>query len=299
MRILIWGAIIIFAALILLIIYCRTENRKFRVTRYSYKTDRVKEKLTLCVLADLHCYVYGENNQRLFDAIREINPDLVISAGDMTDGSRYAKGNCETMEFLSRLAKAFPFVYGSGNHEYKLMYGRNHKYERVRNDFRKGLENAEKSGRPLEILDNRDLDLPDKNIKIYGLNLGREYFFRTGPIPLPKEKMDSLVGEADPERLNILIGHNPEYFDAYAEWGADLVLSGHVHGGMVRTPWNRGIISPRMQLFPKYDRGVFKKGKTTMVLSGGIGNHTIHVRINNRAELLVVEVIPDGHIGAS
>ena len=82
------------------------------------------------------------------------------------------------------------------------------------------------------------------------------------------------------------------YFPAYAEWGADLVLSGHVHGGIMRLPLLGGVISPTLRLFPRYDGGLFQEGGSTMILGRGLGSHTIPIRIFNPGELVVVELEP-------
>ena len=56
----------------------------------------------------------------------------------------------------------------------------------------------------------------------------------------------------DTEKYNILLTHNPNFIDAYTKWGADLTLSGHIHGGMIRLPIIGGIFSPGVTFFPKY-----------------------------------------------
>lgn len=42
--------------------------------------------------------------------------------------------------------------------------------------------------------------------------------------------------------------------------------------------------------FPKYDRGCYEEGNSTMLLSGGLGNHTLKIRVNNIPEIMVVEL---------
>ena len=102
--------------------------------------------------------------------------------------------------------------------------------------------------------------------------------------------MRSILGRCDTETYTILLAHNPDYFPQYGAWGADLVCSGHVHGGVARVPfWGKGMISPSLRLFPQYDGGVFSEGKSTMLLSRGLGMHTIPFRLFNPAELLLVE----------
>jgi predicted MPP superfamily phosphohydrolase len=98
------------------------------------------------------------------------------------------------------------------------------------------------------------------------------------------------IGSKEQENFQILIAHNPIYFKNYAEWGADLVVSGHVHGGIVRLPLIGGVISPAIALFPRYDGGKYEQNGSTMVLSRGLGTHTIHVRVFNPGEVCVIRV---------
>ena len=88
----------------------------------------------------------------------------------------------------------------------------------------------------------------------------------------------------------ILLAHNPEYFPQYAAWGARLVLSGHIHGGIARLPFLGGVISPSLRLFPVYDAGLFQEGKCRMVLTRGLGLHHIKLRFFNRPELSVIDM---------
>ena len=73
---------------------------------------------------------------------------------------------------------------------------------------------------------------------------------------LPEDYLKEKFGDPDPERVSILIAHDPEHFDNYAKWHPDYVLSGHVHGGIVNIPFLGGVISPQLKFFPKYDAGL-------------------------------------------
>lgn len=298
LRIIIEAMIVLIAVCLICYLAVHFENKKFRTTTYQYYTDKLTAPVRLCVLSDLHNYCYGAENDKLMAAIKECRPDYVISAGDMIEGGRFVKGTGSTVEFLAKLCERFSFVYGCGNHEWKLMMNKAH-YPKLSQEFEEGLEEARaylKKHAPekvssIEPLNNRCCEL-GSNIKVYGLNLEYDYFKKVILNKTSAEHISELVGRPDSDKLNILIGHNPDQFDAYADWGADLVLSGHIHGGMIATPWHRGLISPRFIPFPKYDWGEYKKGKTTMLLSRGMGNHTIHIRIFNRAELMVVDILP-------
>ena len=100
------------------------------------------------------------------------------------------------------------------------------------------------------------------------------------------------IGAPQKNYCHLLIAHNPDYFEDYARWGADLVLSGHVHGGIMRLPLLGGVIAPSYTLFPKYDGGVFYEGNATMLLGRGLGSHTLPFRFFNPAELYEVQLLP-------
>lgn len=104
------------------------------------------------------------------------------------------------------------------------------------------------------------------------------------------EKIEKLIGEADENSFEILIAHNPVYAEEYAKWGADIILSGHLHGGIVRIPFWRGVVSPQISLFPKYSGGNYQIGDSNLIVSRGLGMHTIKIRLFNEAEVVVLDI---------
>ena len=80
------------------------------------------------------------------------------------------------------------------------------------------------------------------------------------------------------------------YFDAYKKWGADLVLSGHLHGGIIRLPGIGGLITPQAIPFPKYSGEMTTEGEQTIIVSRGLGTHTINLRFLNEAEMIVIHL---------
>ncbi|MCM1569376.1 MAG: hypothetical protein NC081_08015 [Roseburia sp.] len=102
--------------------------------------------------------------------------------------------------------------------------------------------------------------------------------------------LPGLLGQPSDGKYTILLAHKPDYFPQYAAWGANLTLAGHVHGGVVRVPfWGKGVLSPDIRLFPEYDGGIFRKGQAVMLVSRGLGYHTIPFRLFNPAELPVLD----------
>ena len=88
--------------------------------------------------------------------------------------------------------------------------------------------------------------------------------------------------------FTMLLSHRPEKFNAYVNRNFDLVFAGHAHGGQVRLPFIGGLFSPNQGFFPKYTSGIYRKFKTSMIVSRGLGNSTFPFRIFNTPELVVV-----------
>lgn len=78
----------------------------------------------------------------------------------------------------------------------------------------------------------------------------------------------------------------PSYSSSLNSINPNLVLSGHVHGGQFRIPIiNKGIIAPDQGLFPKYTSGLYVNNNVDMIVSRGLGNSIISIRINNRPHI--------------
>lgn len=268
--------------LLLLIIYLYRENKIFKITNYTICSEKISGDTGFVVLADLHNHEYGENNRRLIEAIDRENPDFVLIAGDLL----VAKPGYSIevpLRLLEELSKRYKIYYANGNHEYRLkIYPENYgdMYER----YSKRLADL-----GVILLENENA-LADYNIRIYGLEIDREYYKRFRKTDMTKEYISSVLKDVNEDEYNILLAHNPKYFDAYAKWGADLTLSGHIHGGLVSLPFLGGIASPQIEFFPKYDAGLFEEYEKKMILSRGLGTHTINIRFNNRAELISVSL---------
>lgn len=101
---------------------------------------------------------------------------------------------------------------------------------------------------------------------------------------MTEAEITSRLGISSPG--TILLAHNPLWLHAYAAWGASLVLSGHVHGGVVRLPGIGGVLSPERRFFPQYSKGIYRSGASVMAVSAGIGK----LRILNPPEVLLLEL---------
>lgn len=275
----------VIAAAIFCIIIIIADSNRFVVAEHTITSAKIRKPYTFVLLSDLHNKSYGKDNERLMEAIDRIQPDSVIVAGDMYTAEK-GSGTDEALKLMERLAAKYPVYYGNGNHEQKTDMLKE-VYGSLYVDYAKKLQKA-----GVHHLVNEHMILPGYNIDLCGSMIGKEYFSRFNKYPMHESYLNNLLGEAKTEQYQILIAHNPDYFPNYAAWGADLVLSGHIHGGIINVPFLGGAVSPAVRLFPKYDGGLFQEGSSVMLLSRGLGTHTIPVRMFNPGELPVVHLKP-------
>lgn len=262
------------------------ETKRFVVTRYtvaSKKLPKAFDGVTLALISDLHNQVYGKDNRRLLDAIEKEKPDYILIAGDMLVAKK-GEDFSAAVGFLKAISERFPVYYSYGNHECRLREKRQH-YGTMAEDYERAIGKL-----PLVMLhnDKQRLERNGEAVDIYGLEIGGEYYYRFKPTAMTGDYLKRKLGEARPDTFCILIAHNPAYFPAYAEWGADLTVSGHNHGGIVQAPFLGGFIDPNLRLFPKYDKGLFTEQESQMVLSGGTGSHSPNFRAFNPPELVII-----------
>lgn len=279
---------------IFFIIVVLIDGNRFVIKEHTFRSSKIKKDMHFAVLSDLHNKTYGVRNKRLLEAIEKIQPDGILIAGDMltaTPGKEFTNA----LNLIQDLAQKYPVYYANGNHEQRL---RLHPeiYGTASVSYTEALTGA--GVRPII---NEHVFLNTCHIDICGSEIERKYYRHLRKKQMDSSYLNRLLGTAKEEDYQILIAHNPLYFEEYAKWGADLVLSGHVHGGVMRLPFLGGVISPTLRLFPKYDGGIFRQGNSTMILSRGLGMHTIPIRIFNPGELIVLhlkrgEDIQDGNI---
>ncbi len=282
--------IIIALLLAALAVFVYVQSSGYNIVEYELSTCKdIGGPVKFVMLSDLHdTDVTHDGNRRLLRSIESIDPDFVILAGDMITSYMQPSYNSDVaFDFLRELANRFTVYYGVGNHEQRYKA----EPERFAGKYDKLVEFVQKLG--IHFLSDSYIDREEDKIRIYGFDIPIDNYRRAVKTYLPDGILNDRFGDPDDNKYNILIAHNPDFFDDYAAFGPDLVLSGHLHGGIVAIPGIGGVISPQLRLFPKYDFGTFTKGNTTMIVSRGIGWHTIPVRIFNKAEIVSVTILQD------
>ena len=260
--------------------------KKFVVREYRISLDEKRFQgcglVTAVLLSDLHGVWHGEGQKALVKAVKDQNPDLILSAGDLIT----AGGPCDGVyALMEKLAGTYPVFAGNGNHETKLREEEPESYEVYEGELKR-------LGVQMLRNEKANLTIHSLPIEVAGLEIGREHYRRIGAKKVTASEMDGLLPRPSKEKYSILIAHNPVHFGTYRSWGADLTVSGHLHGGYVRLPGIGGIVSPQMRPFPKYDRGLYEESGQYLAVSAGLGDHHMPVRIGNPRELVVL------HIGA-
>ena len=261
--------------------------KTFRIKKYEIVSSKIKEgEIRFAFLSDLHGLEFGEDNSELLHAVRGFSPDAVLCTGDMLVRSEpETLGTAKAL--LKKLAEEFPVYLSLGNHEYKLLVSED--YKSMRETYKAYEQELEAGG--IHILHNQYMEatIKENRIGVYGLELPLCYYDKFFSQKLTEEEITGFLGERKNE-FSILLAHNPRYGKSYFSWGADLILSGHYHGGVVRCGENIGLVSSHLRIFPPFCCGKFTRGEQNMIVSAGLGEHTIPVRFHNPRELICITV---------
>ena len=258
--------LIVLLILVALIVWIFWANKALQVNYITVTSENLPKNFDgykIAHVSDLHNTEFGEDNEKLIELIRRESPDIIAITGDIIDSAR----TDAAVDFVKEAIKIAPCYYVTGNHEAAVS---KEIFEKLEITF---TELGVKIMRGSEAVIEQD----GEYISLIGIDDPRFAEF-----PESIDEVSSFDG------FKILLSHRPEFFDKYVDYGVDLVLSGHAHGGQFRLPFIGGLIAPGQGMFPEYDAGMFTKDGTTMIVSRGIGNSIIPVRFNNRPELVLV-----------
>ncbi len=257
--------VLILAALIVLLIIWGIVEQHLLLTRqrtiFIEGLPPAFDGCTILHITDLHHRQLGKNHARLVRKSQKLSPDFITITGDIV--SRDETNLAPTAALLQGLRAVAPVYLSDGNHEITLS-------SRVKKELWRIVQ-AENCCR----LKNETVSIRRGMDEIFfaGLSLPLGVYQKNGAYrdldDVSPEDVAAALGEK--RGITILLAHNPLFFESYAAYGAELVLSGHLHGGLVRLPIVGGILSPERKFFPHYSKGVFERGKTQMEVSGGIG----------------------------
>jgi len=267
------------AALAVLAVWIAWGNTALELNTYTVVSSRLPQSFDgfrIAHISDLHNAEMGKDNEALLAMLREADPDMIAITGDMIDSR---KPNVEiALGFAREAVKIAPCYYVTGNHEARTgAYG----------ELKTGLISA-----GVTVLEDARMEIREgaDTFTLMGVNdpsFLTDYLFGDAETVM-SAKLTEL--HTDGTEFTVLLSHRPELFGTYGDHGIDLVLSGHAHGGQFRLPFVGGLVAPNQGLFPEYDAGLYTHGNTHMLVSRGIGNSVLPFRINNRPEVIIIEL---------
>ena len=244
-------------------------------------------RFRIALLTDLHnCTFEG-----VTECLEKAKPNAVLCAGDIINCPKVplVPGFNVALQFYETLSRRYPTYAVHGNHEDRWRFSEDEEHRRTYAAFREKL-----SGLGVVLLENEIVPLEADGVKLQLAGLApdkRVYKVKKrGERALPDGEIERMLGPK-PEAFTVLLAHTPSAAADYAAWGADLVLSGHVHGGIVRLPRIGGVVGPGLQPLPPYTKGEYRIGETTLIVSAGLGEHSIPVRVGNPRHIVYVDLV--------
>ena len=266
---------------LLAVLFLGWENRALQVASFSPVFSSLPQGFDGCrivVLGDLHSTSFGRENRRLLEAVREQTPDYIFLVGDLVDAFREIPPDyaADTAAGLSAIA---PTYYVTGNHEWAAGGVP---------ELKKSLENQ-----GVTVLSNEfvTLERGGDMVVLAGVDDPNGYADQKSP-----ETVAAGVCSAYGDPFWILLAHRNDHFpEQYSRLGADLVVSGHGHGGLIRLPFTDGLVSTDRTFFPSYTAGLYEKNGSALFVTRGLGNSGHTFRLFNRPEVAVVTLKSGEH----
>ncbi|MCR5432014.1 MAG: metallophosphoesterase [Lachnospiraceae bacterium] len=258
------------------------ETRILRIKHYSLKAElpgKEGKQKRIALVSDLHCTGFGKNNDRLIKKISGLQPDFLIVAGDVINGRPEDIGYAR--EFFEGIKEAgIKAYYFYGNHEQKLSLISDDELVRYSDEISKYVT-----------VINNDSVIVDELIELKGLliplKMYRDKFSNISAYFKAGEYVDKFNAN---DRYHILIAHDPTFAELYTELRPDLMIGGHLHGGIIRIPFVGGLISPRHRIFPKRTKGMYDIDGSKLLVTSGVGWHALPFRFCNDPEICLITI---------
>lgn len=250
------------------------DNYRIKTTTYTIESEKIENPITVVQISDFHNASFGS---RLAKKIQNANPDLITITGDFIDNQRF---NSEiVLELIKDIKDLAPIYYVTGNHE-SAQYNR---YKELEKELKELGVNILHDDIIIE-------EINGNTMNIMGLD-DLSFAKTTRNRKTTEARIESIEHNSD--FFTLLLSHRPELFEEYKNKELDLVLTGHAHGGQVRIPFLGGVYAPHQGLFPKLTSGIFESDvdNMKMIISRGLGNSRVPIRVNNCPELVIAKLI--------
>lgn len=252
-------------------------NKRITVTKREIELERLPKEFdgfTIAHVSDYHNAFFGVRARKLLKKIKSIDADVIFFTGDLID--RRTPNLRRAKMFIQRLSQIGPVYFVTGNHEINYK-GFGKLYDAI-------------GGSSFRNVSMHDTTLEHNGARIHLLGMNDVWFYsETESMEMYYNFYEQLTKKVNgAPGFKILLSHRPELLSMYHEHDIDLVFSGHAHGGQFRVPIIKGLYAPHQGIFPKYTEGVYRKGRTQLHVSRGLGNSRFPYRLFNRPEIIKV-----------
>ncbi|PUB13349.1 metallophosphoesterase [Paenisporosarcina sp. OV554] len=251
-----------------LVVFFYVNNNWLTVSNHTIQSSEIPTSFDgyrIVQVSDLHDATFGANQHRLVKKIQQTKPDTIVITGDIIDSNRYNLQN--SLDLIDQIVKIADVYYVTGNHEVAT-----NDVDRIKEEL---------TDRGVRVLSNETLKLERSGeaISLTGIE-----------DPLMGEVASQMIADSrvPSDAFTVLLAHRPEDFQAYVDAGIDVTFSGHAHGGQFRIPGMGGLVAPGQGYFPKYTAGIHEQDQKKLVVSRGLGNSIIPIRLFNLPEIVVV-----------
>ena len=235
-------------------------------TEYSLSSDKPVEPLRIALLADSHVGTTfdGEGFAAYLDEIMQQEPDLILIPGDFVDDDTTREDMLTACRALGQANPRYGVWFAYGNHDRGYFNSR---------DF-----SAEDLAQTLE--ENRVHVLEDEIALVGNLCIVGRRDASFGQ----RAELAELLDGIDPEKYIIVLDHEPTDYENEAATAADLVVSGHTHGGQLIPLGAVG------ELFAGNDRtyGYENRNGTDFIVTSGISDWALHFKTGTRSEYVII-----------
>jgi len=238
------------------------EPYRIEVTHYEVQGS-VAAPLKIAHLSDLHTHGLGRREMRMLEVLAAEKPDIIVITGDSLGNKRGDYEMCREVYEQLHAPLGVWFVRGNWENDKPLRRERAF-YQQVGVHL---LVNASQEVRP----------------DVWLIGLDDPYSGAAKP--------DAALEGVPPGAYKIAAFHSPAFFDQMAG-RADLILTGHTHGGQVRLPFLRPLWLPKG--CGRYIEGWYEEQGSRMYVSRGLGMSLLPIRFLCRPEITFITVKPAG-----
>lgn len=267
--------ILLIMLLLLITLLVILENNMVELNSYTVSSSKLPKDFNLKIaqISDFHNCKLGKE---AIEKLKKSSPDIIVITGDLID-SRKTKPDI-ALDFIKEAIQIAPCYYVSGNHE-----------ARIKSEYENFKSQMLECG--VIVLENEAtiIKVNETEINLIGLADPRFSYDSDSKGKACEEISKSLKPLLKEKMYNLALCHRPEAFDEYAKNGVDLALTGHAHGGQIII-FGIGAVAPNQGIFPKYIKGIYEKNGTKMIVSRGIGNSLFPFRLNNRPEIVEINL---------